>query len=228
METIEFLLQYILHIDTHLIAFVTAYGTLTYIVLFSIIFCETGLVIIPFLPGDSLLFAAGSIASNVNHVLDIKLLFILLTLASILGNKLNYIIGKLVGPKVFSEQHSSWLLNKKHLQEAHLFYEKHGGKTIILARYLPIIRTFVPFIAGIANMGLRQFSFYNLISAILWIGSLLGAGYFFGSLPIVRDHFSIVIYGIIGLSILPPIIIFLYRKIRPQHKLGHQLPGNER
>lgn len=211
MDTIQYLLQYILHIDTYLISFVSNYGALTYAVLFAIIFCETGLVVTPFLPGDSLLFAAGSIAANTSNALSIQLLFILLILASILGNKTNYLIGRALGPKVFSAK-DSWLLNKKHLVEAHQFYERHGGKTIILARFIPIIRTFAPFVAGVGYMSLREFSLYNIASAILWIGSLLGAGYFFGSLPIVRDNFSMVVYGIIAISLLPPVCAFLYKK----------------
>lgn len=211
MDTMQSLLQVILNLDAYLIAFVSQYGVFTYALLFAIIFCETGLVIVPFLPGDSLLFAAGSIAANASHALNIQILFVLLTIASILGNKLNYMIGRLIGPKIFYAN-SSWLLNKKHLTEAHEFYEKHGGKTIIIARYLPIIRTFAPFVAGVGTMGLREFSFYNIISAVLWIGSMLGIGYFFGGLPIIRDNFSIVIYGIIALSLLPPIFAFFYRK----------------
>ncbi|RDI48632.1 DedA family protein [Aquicella lusitana] len=211
METIQQLLQYILHIDSYLISFVSTYGVWTYIVLFLIIFCETGLVVTPFLPGDSLLFAAGSIAANASHALDIQLLFLLLTLASILGNKVNYLIGRMLGPRVFVAN-QSWLLNKKHLEEAHRFYEKHGGKTLILARYIPIIRTFAPFVAGVGYMSLRTFSFYNIASAILWIGSLLGAGYFFGSLPFIKDNFSLVVYSIIAVSLVPPIFAFVYRK----------------
>ena len=211
MDTLQHLLSYVLHIDTYLIAFVSSYGLLTYFVLFIIIFCETGLIITPFLPGDSLLFAAGSIAANTSNALNIQLLFLILTLASILGNKVNYLIGRAIGPRIFSAN-QSWLLNKKHLEETHQFYEKHGGKAIILARFLPIIRTFVPFVAGIGYMSLGQFSLYNILSAILWIGSLLGAGYYFGSLPIIRDNFSIVIYGIIAFSLLPPAFAFIYRK----------------
>jgi len=208
MHTLSFLLQYVLHIDTYLIAFVSQYGALTYALLFVIIFAETGFVITPFLPGDSLLFAAGSIAANANHALNIQILFILLIAASILGNKLNYLLGRMLGHKA----QSSRLLNQKYLQEAHQFYEKHGGKTIIFARFIPIIRTFAPFVAGMANMSLKEFSLYNVLSALLWIGSLLGAGYFFGTLPFVRDNFSMVIYGIIVLSLLPPALTFIYRK----------------
>jgi membrane-associated protein len=202
----------LLHIDTYLIAFVSHYGALTYIALFLIIFCETGLVITPFLPGDSLLFAAGSIAANTNEALSIQLLTILLIIASILGNKLNYLIGRSIGPRIFTAKYS-WLFNRNHLEEAHRFYEKHGGKTIILARFIPIIRTFAPFVAGIGYMGLRQFSFYNILSAFLWIGTLLGAGYYFGKLPVIRDNFSIVVYGIVLVSLLPPAFAFVYRKV---------------
>lgn len=211
METIQQLFQYIIHIDTYLVAFVAAYGAWTYAVLFAIIFCETGLVVTPFLPGDSLLFAAGSIAAQPQSDIKIQLLFLLLALASILGNKLNYTIGRAIGPRVFTAK-DSWFFNKRHLEEAHAFYEKHGGKTIIFARFLPIIRTFVPFVAGIATMSLRSFTFYNLVSGILWIGSLLGAGYFFGSLPLIKNNFAIVIYSIIAISVLPALFAIIFRK----------------
>lgn len=207
----EQLFQYILHIDTSLINFVSTYGSFTYFILFAVIFCETGLVITPFLPGDSLLFAAGSLAANSNQPLNIQLLFLLLVIASIAGNKLNYFIGRAIGPRVFTAQ-KSWLLNKKHLAEAHEFYEKHGGKTIILARFLPIIRTFAPFVAGVGDMSIRQFTLYNIFSAFLWVGSLLGAGYYFGGLPIIKDNFSMVIYGIIIVSLLPPALTFFFHK----------------
>lgn len=213
METIQHLFQYILHIDTYLVAFVTHYGALTYAMLFAIIFCETGLVVTPFLPGDSLLFAAGSIAAYPHQPLSIQLLFVLLVMASMLGNKLNYLIGRAIGPRVFQSR-STWFFNKQHLTEAHAFYEKHGGKTIILARFIPIIRTFAPFVAGIGYMSLRDFTFYNLISALLWIGSLLGAGYFFGTLPFIKEHFSLVVYGIIVVSLLPPVVTYLYRRCK--------------
>lgn len=211
METLQSLFDIILHIDTYLISFVATYGILTYIVLFMIIFCETGLVIMPFLPGDSLLFAAGSIAANASHALNIYVLFALLSIAAILGNKVNYMIGRLLGPKVFAAK-KVWLLNKKHLEEAHRFYEKHGGKTIIIGRYLPIIRTFAPFIAGVGYMNLREFALFNVLSGLLWVGSLLAAGYLFGALPIIKDNFSLVVYGIIALSLIPPLVAFIYRK----------------
>lgn len=211
MENIEHLLQYILHIDDYLFAFVASYGIWTYVALFLIVFCETGLVVTPFLPGDSLLFAAGSIAANSNASLSFQWLFLLLVTASILGNKVNYLIGKAIGPRVFTAN-QSWFLNKNHLVKAHQFYEKHGGKTIIFARFIPIIRTFAPFVAGVGYMKLRDFTIYNIFSALLWIGSLLSAGYFFGTLPFIKEHFSIVVYGIIALSLLPPLFAFIYRK----------------
>jgi len=209
MQSLQQILQYLLHIDVYLLAFVTHYGVWTYIVLFLIIFCETGLVVTPFLPGDSLLFAAGSIAAHPNQGLKFNLLFLSLVVASIVGNKINYLIGKAIGPKIFTA--SPRFLNKDHLLQAHEFYERHGGKTIIIARFLPIIRTFAPFVAGVSYMGLRQFSLYNIVSAFLWIGSLLGAGYFLGSFEIIQQNFSLVIYGIIGITLLPAIGAYCYK-----------------
>lgn len=211
MESIYQLLNFILHIDSYLITLVTTYGTWTYLVLFAIIFCETGLVLTPFLPGDSLLFITGSIAAQPNPPLNIMLLFILLTLASIVGNQLNYLIGKIAGPRVFKTENSR-LLNKKHLEEAHRFYEKHGGKTIIFARFLPIIRTFAPFVAGVGYMNSYRFTLFNFSSAILWIASLLSCGFFLGSIPFIKDNLAIVIYSIIFFTLLPPIIGLLRRK----------------
>ena len=207
MESLHQLLSFVLHIDQHLLAFVTTNGAWTYGLLFLIIFCETGLVVIPFLPGDSLLFAAGTIAANSSGILNIHELFFLLTFASILGNLVNYSIGRFIGPKIFQSR-SSWLLNKNYLDQAHAFYELHGGKTIILARFMPIIRTFAPFIAGIAKMSHKQFHLYNIASAILWIGSLLYLSFFFGNLPQVKEHFSTVVLAIIIISLLPPAITF--------------------
>lgn len=203
--------DYILHIDIYLNAIVSTYGFWTYALLFLVIFCETGLVITPFLPGDSLLFAAGSIAAQSASSLNIFFLFLLLFLASILGNQLNFFIGRALGPRIFSAK-KSWLLNKKHLEETHAFYEKHGGKTIIFARFLPIIRTFAPFIAGIGTMHAVHFTLYNVLSAFIWIASLLSLGYFLGSIPIVKENFALVIYGIIFISILPPIVALFHRK----------------
>lgn len=214
MENLQHLWNFILHLDNYLIGFVTSYGLWTYLVLFFIIFCETGLVITPILPGDSLLFVAGSIAAQPNTPLNIFILLVLLVTASVLGNQLNYFIGRVIGPRIFTEKHSRFL-NKKYLEDTHRFYEKHGGKTIVFARFLPIIRTFAPFVAGIGYMGSYQFSLYNMVSALLWIGSLLGFGYFFGSLSIIKNNFSMVIYGIILLSLAPPLASFFWHKIKP-------------
>lgn len=211
MEYLNQLFDTIIHIDVYLNAFVSTYGFWTYLALFLVIFCETGLVVTPFLPGDSLLFAAGSIAAQPGNPLNILTLFFLLLFASILGNQINYLVGKLIGPQIFVAKRS-WLLNKKHLEETHRFYEEHGGKTIIFARFVPIIRTFAPFIAGIGKMESLHFSLYNVVSALLWIGSLLSFGYFLGSITIVKENFSLVVYGIIFISLMPPIIAFFKQK----------------
>ena len=213
MEQLHTLLNFILHLDTYLVSFVAAHGLWTYLMVFGVIFCETGLVITPFLPGDSLLFTLGSLSALSDNPLNILILLPLLILASILGNQTNYFIGRSIGPKVFSIDRP-WLLNKKHLTEAHAFYEKNGGKTIIFARFIPIIRTFAPFVAGVSYMSIKLFHCYNVTSAVLWIGSLLGMGYFLGSLPFIKTNFSIVIYGIIILSLLPPILSYFYQRIK--------------
>ncbi len=212
MQGIHQLLDFILHIDSYLFNFVADYGTLTYLVLFLIIFCETGLVVAPFLPGDSLLFVAGSIAAQPSEPLSILLLFFLLVIASIVGNQLNYLIGRMIGPRVFSAE-GSWLLNKKYLEKTHRFYQKNGGKTIIFARFMPIIRTFAPFVAGLGYMNVSKFTLYNISSAFIWIGSLLSFGYFFGSLPWIKNNFTLVIYGIIVLSFTPPLFSFVFQKL---------------
>jgi membrane-associated protein len=205
MEIIDTFFSFFLHLDAHLVTFVATYGKWVYGILFLVIFCETGLVVTPFLPGDSLLFAAGALTAKATGGLNIHLLFILLLVASISGNTLNYFIGKFIGPRVFRSSHSIFL-NKKYLERAHLFYQRYGGKTIIIARFIPIIRSFAPFIAGVGYMGYWRFTFYNLIGAVLWIGSLLYTSYLFGNLPVIRDHFSTIILAIICISLLPPII----------------------
>ncbi|HHF7372517.1 DedA family protein [Legionella bozemanae] len=208
---LDTIFDYIIHIDVYLNTIVSTYGFWTYLLLFAVIFCETGLIVTPFLPGDSLLFAAGSIAAQPGNPLNISILLLLLFVASVLGNQINFLVGRLLGPRIFSTD-KSWLLNKKHLDETHAFYEKHGGKTIIFARFLPIIRTFAPFVAGIGTMRVFHFSLYNLISALIWIASLLSLGYFLGSISLVKENFTLVIYGIIFISILPPFIALLSRK----------------
>lgn len=213
MSVLYSFIDHILHIDIYLNAFISNYGFWTYLCLFLIVFCETGLIVTPFLPGDSLLFAAGSIAAQPGNSMNSVYLFLLLTLASILGNQINFMVGRFIGPRIFTAK-NSWLLNKKHLESAQQFYINHGGKTIILARFLPILRTFAPFIAGIGKMNSLRFSLYNTSSAILWVGSLLSLGYFLGSLPVVKEHFTLVIYGIIVLSLLPTVIAYFSKKPR--------------
>lgn len=206
MDTILAPIEFILHFDRHLDAFIETYGAWTYALLFLIIFCETGLVVTPFLPGDSLLFAAGALATRGG--MDVHLLVVLLILAAVLGDAVNYHIGHYLGPKAFQEKYSR-ILKRKYLEQTQRFYEKYGGKTIVLARFVPIVRTFAPFLAGIGRMGYARFFFYNSAGAVLWVGLLAYGGYFFGGLPIVKDNFSIVILLIIVVSVLPIVIEIL-------------------
>lgn len=204
MEIIRTLIDFILHIDEHLVEIVSNYKTWTYLILFLIIFAETGFVVTPFLPGDSLLFAAGAIIAKPESGLNIFITCILLIVAAILGDLVNYHIGDYVGPKAFSGKYK--LLKKEYLEKTQAFYLKHGGKTIIYARFIPIIRTFAPFVAGIGTMSYARFASYNVVGGVLWVTSFLFLGYFFGALPVIKDNFTYVIFAIILLSILPPVI----------------------
>ena len=204
MELIQQLLDFILHIDRHLIEIVQDYQTWTYLILFFIIFAETGFVVTPFLPGDSLLFAAGAIIAKPESGLNIFVMCLLLIVAAILGDLVNYHIGNYIGPKAFSGKYK-WL-KADYLEKTQKFYIKHGGKTIIYARFIPIVRTFAPFVAGIGTMSYSRFASYNIVGGIAWVVSFLFIGYFFGGLPVIKDNFTYVIFGIIILSILPPII----------------------
>lgn len=202
MEFIQQLIDFILHIDKHLIEIVQDYELWTYAILFLIIFAETGLVVTPFLPGDSLLFAAGAFAARGS--LNPFVLFVLLSIAAIIGDTVNYWIGRAIGPRVYERDYR--FLKRKHLDRTHEFYEKYGGKAVILARFMPIVRTFVPFIAGVGAMTYGKFVFYNVVGGIIWIGLFVFAGYFFGNIPAVEHNFTLVVLAIIFLSILPPII----------------------
>jgi membrane-associated protein len=204
LELIRTLIDFILHIDQHLVEIVSNYKTWTYLILFLIIFAETGFVVTPFLPGDSLLFAAGAIIAKPESNLSIVVTCLLLIVAAILGDLVNYHIGNYIGPKAFSGKYK--LLKKEYLEKTQAFYDKHGGKTIIYARFIPIIRTFAPFIAGIGTMSYLRFATYNVVGGIAWVTSFLLLGYFFGGLPVIKDNFTYVILGIIILSLLPPII----------------------
>jgi len=201
--------DFILHIDKHLLDIVNSYHTWTYLILALIIFCETGLVVTPLLPGDSLLFAAGALAGAGS--LDIGVIITLLYLAAFAGDNTNYFIGNYIGPKVFDKNYK--FLKKKYLEKTQHFYDKHGGKTIIIARFMPIIRTFAPFVAGVGTMKYRRFIGFSLLGNFLWITSFSLAGYLFGNIEIVKRNFTLVIFVIIFISILPPIIAILKQKM---------------
>lgn len=201
------------HLDKHLNDWAGVMGGWLYVVLFAIIFCETGLVILPFLPGDSLLFAVGALGSIENSVIDLPLMAVVLIVAAVLGDAVNYALGAKLGPKVFRSEQSK-LLNKKHLLAAHEFYARYGGKTIILARFIPIIRTFAPFVAGIGNMSYRRFALYNIAGAVLWVISLMSAGYYFGQREFVKNNFEVVIIAIVVISVLPAVFEFARAKIQ--------------
>lgn len=211
MEYITQFIDFFLHLDKHLEVLVQQYGTWTYLVLFVIVFCETGLVVTPILPGDSLLFAAGAIAA-LSDALNPHYLVILLTIAAVLGDAVNYQIGRFIGPAVFRDK--SRFFKREHLERTHDFYERYGGKTIIIARFVPIIRTFAPFIAGVAQMSYSRFALYNVIGAILWVVIGVYAGYLFGGLQIVKDNFSVIIIAIVFISILPAGIEYWLAKRR--------------
>lgn len=188
-------------------------GLWVYVLMFAIVFCETGLVVLPFLPGDSLLFALGALGAIPGIALNLWLMAGLLILAAFLGDALNYAIGRRLGPAVFHREDSRWL-NRKHLAAAHAFYEKYGGKTIILARFVPIVRTFAPFVAGIGQMHYPRFAAFNLVGAVLWVGSMMGAGRLFGGIPWVQRNFEAVIVAIIVISVLPAVVEFLRSRSR--------------
>ena len=202
MELLKQLIDFILHAENHLVWFIQNYGIWVYALLFAIIFCETGLVVTPFLPGDSLLFAVGALAARPDMGLRVEIITPLLLVAAIVGDSVNYSIGKWFGPKVFQFE-SNRFFNRDHLLKAHSFYEKYGGRAIILARFVPIVRTFAPFVAGVGTMNYAKFFFYNVTGAIVWVGLFIGAGYIFGNIPIVQKNMKAVILGIIIVSVLP-------------------------
>jgi membrane-associated protein len=203
MELIKDFIDFILHLDIHLVELVSHYGTLSYAILFAIIFCETGLVVTPILPGDSLLFAIGALSAK--GALDVVTAALLLMLAAIIGDSTNYWIGYFIGPKVFRSESSRWL-NRKHLERTSAFYDKYGVKTVVIARFMPIVRTFAPFVAGIGRMPYPRFLFFSVLGSILWIGLFIIAGYLFGNIPVVKRNFTLVVLAIIFVSLLPAII----------------------
>jgi membrane-associated protein len=215
---VQFLLQFIdivLHVDRYLTPILQQYGGLTYLLMFLLIFCETGLVVTPFLPGDSVIFALGALAAEGG--LDIGILAAVLMSAAILGNIVNYAIGYKLGPAVFKSERSRFF-KKEYLERTHAFYEKYGGLTIIIARFMPIIRTFAPFVAGIGRMSYARFFLYNLIGSLGWVALFLSGGFFFGALPFVQENFSMVALGIIAISFVPPIVTAI--KVRRSIKRG--------
>jgi membrane-associated protein len=213
MDLIRTLIEFVLHVDDHLAVFVQQYGVLTYAILFVIIFCETGLVVTPFLPGDSLLFAAGALSASLG-ILNPVLLIVVLSIAAIAGDTVNYLIGAYIGPKVF--ERNSRFLKKEYLDRTNEFYAKYGGKTIILARFVPIVRTFAPFVAGVGKMNYGRFITFNVVGGIVWVVIFVTLGYVFGNIPIVKDNFEIVTLGIVFISVLP--MIFEYVRSRRQPK----------
>ncbi|MHC1737849.1 MAG: DedA family protein [Ignavibacteriaceae bacterium] len=217
MEYIQFIFDFIIHIDDHLNEIILQYGAFTNAILFVIIFAETGLVFTPFLPGDSLLFASGAFAARGS--LDVHLLFFLLTVAAIFGDTANYWMGHYLGNKLFMRFPK--VLKKEYVDRTHNFFEKYGGKTIIIARFVPIVRTFAPFIAGVGAMTYSRFILYNIAGAVLWVAMFVYGGYFFGNLPFVQKNFSLVILAIIILSVLPGVIEYL------RHRKQAEVPGNK-
>ena len=208
----------VLHLDVHLNQGVAALGPWMYVVLFAIVFCETGLVVMPFLPGDSLLFALGALAASENSVLQFPVLAVSLIAAALCGDVTNYSIGKLVGPKVFAGSGSKWL-NRNHLNRTQQFYEKHGGKTIILARFLPIVRTFAPFVAGVGQMRYRRFISFSVVGALTWVISFLSLGFVFGNLPSIKQNFHYVILAILFIS-TAPVVLEYFRGRRASAQTG--------
>lgn len=214
MEWLSFLLDLVLHLDKHLLLLTQDYGAWVYLILFLIIFSETGLVVAPFLPGDSLLFVAGALTASA--ALDTQTLIGLLVLASFMGDNTNYWVGRYLGPKVFRREDSRFL-KREYLERTHRFYEKHGGKAIILARFFPIIRTFAPFVAGVGCMDYRRFLPFSLLGSSAWVGSLVLAGHFFGDIPFIKQNLTLVIFAIVVLSLLPGALGYLrHRSSRTQ------------
>ncbi|CAK9885473.1 MAG: Protein DedA [Candidatus Erwinia impunctatus] len=219
MEMISAVIDFILHIDVHLQAMVAQYGIWIYAILFLILFCETGLVVTPFLPGDSLLFVAGALAAIPDSALNVHVMVVLLCIAALVGDAVNYTIGRLFGEKLFRNPQSK-IFRRSYLDKTHQFYQRHGGKTIILARFVPIVRTFAPFVAGMGKMNYRHFAFYNVSGGLLWVILFSYAGYFFGNLPAVQKNLHYLIVGIIFVSVLPGVIeIMRHRRAKNKREI---------
>lgn len=206
MDIIYTLLDFIINLDKHLTELINNFGGFTYVILFLIIFCETGLFMAPFLPGDSLIFVVGALSAS--GTMNIWLITGVLIAAAVIGDTVNYHIGKFLGPRIFKKQNVRFL-NRKHLDRAHEFYRKHGGKTVIMARFIPVIRTFAPFVAGMGSMSYGRFILYNIAGGVAWVSICVASGYFFGNIPVVSENFTLVILAIIGISLLPVVITWL-------------------
>jgi len=217
MEWISSLVDFVLHLDTHLSHILQDFGPWCYLLFFAVIFAETGLVVTPFLPGDSLIFALGTFAAG--GFPNIGLVFVVLVAAAILGDSANYAIGKYFGSLILRKQ-GAWFLKKEHIDRTHRFYERYGAKTIVLARFVPIVRTFAPFVAGVGKMSYAKFLTYNMTGGILWIAAFLFGGYFFGNIPVVKENFTIVIFAIIIISILPAVIEYVREMRRKSNERG--------
>lgn len=212
LELIQFGIDFVLHLDQHLVELLTAYGPWIYAILFLIVFAETGLVVTPWLPGDSLLFAVGALcAIDTSGTLVIGYIVPALILAAILGNTCNYAIGRAIGPPAFSGRYR--LLKLEHLQSTEAFFTRHGGKTVVLSRFLPLLRTFAPFVAGVGQMNYLRFQGFNVLGAILWVSIFISGGYLFGNLPLVRDNFGLVTIAIIGVSFVPVVFVLLRERV---------------
>jgi len=222
MELILSFIDFLLHLDAHLADLIGQYGLWTYLILFGIIFAETGFVVTPFLPGDSLIFAAAALAGLHPDVLNPVFIFLLLSFAGILGDSVNYAIGHAIGPRVFREDVR--FLKREYLDRTHAFFEKYGGKTIILARFMPIIRTFAPFVAGVGAMTYGKFLAYNIAGGMLWVALFTTLGYFFGNIPAVQENFTLVIIAIVFLSVLPPIYEVLRSRKKPKQAVAEKQP----
>lgn len=212
MELIATFIDIVLHLDRHLVELVQEYGVWVYAILFAIIFSETGFVVTPFLPGDSLLFVAGAVAAS--GAMDVHLLVVLLIVAAIAGNSVNYAIGRWLGKKFFTDKGSRWL-NPRHLDKAHAFYEEHGGKAVIISRFLPIVRTYIPFVAGLGAMEPGRYTAFNVAGGVLWVASLCYAGFFFGNIPWIKGNLTLIIVGIIVVSLVPVVWAWLKSRKGP-------------
>ncbi len=222
MEIVKHFFDILLHLDKALVDVVHSYGTWTYLVLFLIVFTETGVIVFPFLPGDSLLFAAGALAARPETGLSVWVIVPLLIAAAFIGDNVNYAVGDYLGPRVFREDFK--FMKRKYLDQTQAFYAKHGGKTIIMARFVPIVRTFAPFVAGVGTMTYRHFASFSIVGAVLWVTLLTTAGYLFGNIEVVKKNFELVVLGIIVLSVLPPLWSFVKSKMGPQPAAGTR-PG---